>query len=276
VLALVTCAEAIGLDTDLPLLTAHLDADIVVWDDARVEWAAYDTVIVRSAWDYPARRDEFVSWATRVDAVTNLWNPLELIVWNTDKRYLGELAATGLPVVPSWFVTTGDALPSDLDLSADLVVKPTVGGGSRGVMRTSDPGVARAHIAALHDDGLVAMVQPYRASIDDDGETGLVYVGGDFSHSFEKSAILAAPIEWEGNLYVKETVCARVASATQRALADTVVASLPPTAYARIDLVPGDDGPEILEVELTEPSLFLDTDPEAPARAAAAFRNLAS
>jgi glutathione synthase/RimK-type ligase-like ATP-grasp enzyme len=178
--------------------------------------------------------------------------------------------------VPSWFVTSADALPSDLDLTADLVVKPTVGGGSRGVKRTSEPDAARAHIAALHDDGFVAMVQPYRASIDVDGETGLVYVGGDFSHSFEKSAILAAPIEWEGSLYVKESIRPRAATAAQRALADTVVASLPPTAYARIDLVPGDDGPEILEVELTEPSLFLATDPDAPARAAAAFRNLAS
>ena len=275
-LALVTCADALGLDTDLPLLTAHLDADVVVWDDPRVEWGDYDAVIVRSAWDYPRRRDEFIGWATAVDAVTDLWNPLDLIAWNTDKRYLGEIAAMGLPVVPSWFVVEGESLPSDLDLTADLVVKPTVGGGSRGVMRTSDPDAARAHITALHDDGLVALVQPYRASIDDDGETGLVYVGGDFSHSFEKSAILAAPVEWEGTLYVKESIRARVASAAQRALADTVVASLPPTAYARIDLVPGEHGAEILEVELTEPSLFLHTDPDAPARAAAAFRNLTS
>ena len=275
-LALVTCADAVGLDTDLPLLTAHLDARVVVWDDRSIEWAEFDAVIVRSAWDYPARRDEFLGWASRVDEVSRLWNPLEILVWNTDKRYLAELASAGLPVVPTWFVAPGDPLPSDLDLTGDVVVKPTVGIGSQGVVRaTGDPDAARAQIAVLHGDGRVAMVQPYREAIDAEGETGLVYVGGRFSHAIEKSAILASPIEWEGSLYAKELIRPRVPSAAQRALADTVVAALAPTAYARIDLVPGGDGPEILEVELTEPSLFLETAPAAPEHAAAVFRNLA-
>ena len=43
--------------------------------------------------------------------------------------------------------------------------------------------------------------------------------------------------------------------------------------YARVDLVPGDDGaPQVIEVELTEPSLFLTTDDGAAARFAAAIR----
>ncbi len=46
----------------------------------------------------------------------------------------------------------------------------------------------------------------------------------------------------------------RSASADERALADAVVAGLPPTAYARVDLLPGRDGPVVLEVELVEPS----------------------
>ena len=275
-LALVTCADGVGLDTDLPLLTAHLDARVVIWDDPTIEWAEFDAVIVRSAWDYPARRDEFLDWARRVDEASRLWNPFEVLVWNTDKRYLAELASTGLPVVPTWFVAPGDPVPSDLDLAGDVVVKPTVGIGSQGVVRaTGDPHAARNQVAVLHADGRVAMVQPYREAIDSQGETGLVYLGGRFSHAIEKSAILVAPIEWEGALYAKEVIRPRVPSAAQRALADTVVDALAPTAYARVDLVPGGDGPEILEVELTEPSLFLETAPSAPEHAAAAFRSLA-
>ncbi len=277
-IALVTCADARDLDTDLPLLLAELgdDAAVVVWDDPTVDWSIFDAVVIRSAWDYPGRRDEFLAWARRVSANTSLWNPVEVLEWNTDKRYLDRLAAEGVATVPTTFVVPGES-PAPDALAGDIVVKPTVGGGSKGVRRvTDDAEAAAAHVAALHADGYVAMIQPYRANIDADGETGLVYLGGDYSHAFEKSAILAAPTEWEGTLYVKETIVARTPTAEQRALADRIVARLPPTAYARIDLVPGTDGPELLELELTEPSLFLDTDPSAPARAAAAFRSLAS
>ena len=277
-IALVTCAEARDLDTDLPPLLAELgdDAAVEVWDDPSVDWSTYRTVVVRSAWDYPRRRDEFLAWARRVALVAPLWNPVEVLEWNTDKRYLDRLATEGIPTVPTTFVTPGNAAP-DAALSGDIVVKPTVGGGSNGVLRaTGDAQAAADHVAALHAEGQAVMIQPYRADIDTEGETGLVYLGGAFSHAFEKSAILAAPLEWEGSLYVKERIEPRTPTADQRALADRVVAGLPPTAYARVDLVPGADGPELLELELTEPSLFLDTDPASAARAAAAFRSLGS
>lgn len=275
-IALVTCTDARDLDADLPLLLAELgdDAAVAVWDDPSVDWSTYDLVVVRSAWDYPARLDEFIAWARRVSATAPLWNPVDVLEWNTDKRYLHRLAADGIPTVPTAFVLPGDEPAHDV-LAGDLVVKPTVGGGSKGVQRvTDDPDAAAAHVAALHADGFVAMIQPYRTDIDAEGETGLVYLAGRFSHAFEKSAILAAPVEWEGSLYVKERIEPRTPTADQRALGDRVVAGLPPTAYARVDLVPGADGPELLELELTEPSLFLDTDPAAASRAAAAFRSL--
>ena len=271
-----TCTDARDLDADLPLLLAELGAEaaVVVWDDPSVDWSDYDAVVVRSAWDYPGRRGEFLAWASRVSSVAPLWNPVDVLEWNTDKRYLDRLAADGIPVVPTRFARPGDSLSDDL-LVGDIVVKPTVGGGSKGVQRFADDAdAAAAHVAALHADGSVAMIQPYRSNIDIDGETGLVYLGGAFSHAFEKSAILAAPIEWEGTLYVKERIEPRMPTADQRVLADRVVALLPPTAYARVDLVPGVDGPELLELELTEPSLFLDTDTAAAARAASAFRSL--
>lgn len=275
-IALVTCADARDLDADLPLLLAELgdDAAAAVWDDPSVDWSTFDLVVVRSAWDYPVRRDEFLAWARRVSAIAPLWNPVDVLEWNTDKRYLERLAADGIPTVPTAFVLPGDEPPSHV-LTGDIVVKPTVGGGSKGVQRVTDePDAAAGHVAALHADGFVAMIQPYRADIDTEGETGLVYLAGRFSHAFEKSAILAAPIEWEGTLYVKERIESRTPTADQLALGDRVVAGLPPTAYARVDLVPGADGPELLELELTEPSLFLDTDPAAASRAAAAFRSL--
>jgi glutathione synthase/RimK-type ligase-like ATP-grasp enzyme len=277
VLGLATAAEAQEADTDLPLLLAELAGqavDVVVWDDPGVDWAAYGAVVIRSTWDYHARREDFLAWTRRVAEVTRLWNPPEVVAWNTDKRYLADLAAAGLPVVPTTFVAPGAEADAHV-LRDDVVIKPTVGAGSRLVVRSlGDVSIATGHVADLHAVGRTAMIQPYLSQIDDRGETGLVYVGGEFSHAFRKSAILSRPVRWESELFAEEIVGPRVASVAERELGERVMASVPPVAYARVDLLPTAEGPVLLELELTEPSLFLECDPGAAARAAAAFREL--
>jgi glutathione synthase/RimK-type ligase-like ATP-grasp enzyme len=276
VLALVTCRAALGYDADLPLLQRELpDAVVVCWDDPDVEWTAFDVVVVRSTWDYHTRRDDFIDWARHVSDVSALWNPLEVIEWNTDKRYLADLARCGAAIVPTTFVDHVDQL-ADVVLDGDVVVKPSVGAGSNGVLRSrGDADAARRHVSALLAAGRTVMVQPYVTAVDEIGETGLVYLGGAFSHAFRKAAILSEPIEFEAGLMAAESTAPHRATAAERALGDRVMGALPPTAYARIDVLPMPDGPKLLEVELTEPSLFLQHDDDAPARAAAVFRSLA-
>jgi glutathione synthase/RimK-type ligase-like ATP-grasp enzyme len=276
VLALVTCRAALGLDADLPLLQRELpSATVAAWDDPSIDWGSFSVAVVRSTWDYHVRRDEFLRWARHVGEVSTLWNSFEVIEWNTDKRYLTELADHGVPTVPTMFLDDADHL-DHAALTGDVVVKPSVGTGSNGVLRSrGDEAAARVHADALISDGLTAMVQPYLADVETAGETGLVYLGGAFSHAFRKAAILAEPVEFEGDLMALETSRPHVATVAERSLGDRIVELLPETAYARIDLLPTVDGPVLLEVELTEPSLFLQHDPGAAARAAAVFRNLA-
>ncbi len=95
-LALVTCTGAVDLDADLSLLVRELpEARVEIWDDPAVDWAVFDVVIIRSTWDYHERRDDFIRWARHVESVSDLWNPFELIEWNTDKRYLLDLGRDG-------------------------------------------------------------------------------------------------------------------------------------------------------------------------------------
>ncbi len=276
-LALVTCDAASRLDTDLALLQRELpEARIVVWDDPGVDWAAFDAVVLRSAWDYHARYAQFLAWARHVASLTRLWNPLELVEWNTDKAYLGELADAGIPVVPTGFVSIGQPLERLPDLTADLVLKPSVGAGANGALRThGDAALARRHISALHAAGRTVMVQPYLHQIDSAGETGLVFLGGQFSHAFGKAAILTGSVVFEEGLFAEERIERRVATAAEVAVGERVIALLGPTAYARVDLLPTDDGPVVLEVEVIEPSLYLSFDPGAAERAASVFRSLA-
>jgi len=280
-IALATTRDLEVLDADEESLLAHLpQADVVAWEED-VDWGGYAAVILRSTWNYTEHLDDFLAWLERVDAVTRLWNPLPVLRWNTDKRYLADAAAAGIPTVPTVFVEPGEQAPADA-LAGRVVVKPTVGAGSKGAkLFHDDPAGATEHVAALHAMGKVAMIQPYLDQVDDQGETALVYIGGEFSHAARKAAILSRDMSWSTGIYADEKVVAAQATPAERELADRILTTLPgivpeaaDLAYARIDLLPTADGPVVLELELTEPSLFLGLDPEAPARAAAAFARL--
>lgn len=99
--ALVTCAEYDQLHEDdrtviEPLARRGITAVPAVWDDPDVDWGRFDLSIIRSTWDYSSRRDAFLAWAASLPAVAN---PVDVLAWNTDKRYLADLADFGVPVV---------------------------------------------------------------------------------------------------------------------------------------------------------------------------------
>ena len=101
-----------------------------------------------------------------------------------------------------------------------------------------------------------------------------MFIGGAFSHAVRKAALLSRETSWSTGLYADEKLLASTATDAELVLAHRVLADLPGLAYARVDLLPTADGPVVLELELTEPSLFLALGAGAPARAAAAFRAL--
>ncbi len=260
-------------DADAPLAVDALtrigvDSDRVVWDDPAVDWASFDLAVVRSTWDYYGRRDEFLAWANRAASQTRLLNPVGVLTWNTDKTYLGVLADRGVPVVPTMWVPPGDA-PPGLDYS-DSVVKPAVSAAAADTIRTADAAAAAEHIAAIHASGRTAMIQPYVTSLDEIGELSLLYFGGELSHAVRRAAALTP----EGPR-PNSTTAVFEPTAEQLSVADQVLAAVDEKddlLYARVDLVTLDDGSyALLELELTEPYLFLDLDPAAANRLARAI-----
>jgi O-ureido-D-serine cyclo-ligase len=195
-LALISVAAARPLDEDLPPLTAALGArgiahEVVDWDDPAVDWRRYDAAVLRSNWDYIDRYAEFSAWIERIAPLTRLLNPPEVVRWNTHKGYLVELAARGIPIVPTTLVRPGDALP---DIGpGEWVVKPAIGAGSRDARRFRDqPQAAREHLMQMLARGRDALLQPYLARVDRAGETALLYFGGRYSHAIRKGPLLAA------------------------------------------------------------------------------------
>ena len=287
VVALVTARAARGLDEDMPPLTAALSAagaqsQIVDWDDRGVDWARFDLVVPRSAWDYAERLPEFLAWAERVARLTTLVNALPVVRWNTDKHYLGELARAGAPVVPTWYVEpgedAGDALDELLAAEAcrELVVKPAVGAGARDARRHARAARAEilAHLAPLLAARRSVMLQPYLESVDTSGETALMYLDGRFSHAIRKGALLPSGAPSTSGLFAPEDIVSRTPRADELAAADRILAAAPfaRLPYARVDLLRDATGaPRLLELELTEPSLFLAHAPGSAGRFAAAL-----
>ncbi|HET6546734.1 MAG TPA: hypothetical protein VFG55_08325 [Rhodanobacteraceae bacterium] len=293
------------------LQAASAQVSIVEWDDAKVDWSHFGTALLRSTWDYTARLPEFLTWALRVSAETRLLNPVHVVRWNTDKHYLAELDRAGVATVPSRFVEPGeDALaalqscladpafgpPSGSGPAArhplpnadraghggrsdfsDFVVKPAIGAGSRDAQRhtRSDRLSALAHIKRLLDAGRSAMLQPYLDRVDEHGETALIYFNGVFSHAIRKGPLLRPGEGPTRALFAAEQIMPRVPSTEERAVADHALAApgfTRPLLYARVDLVHDAAGmPCVLELELTEPSLFFAHAPGSAERCADAI-----
>ena len=239
-----------------------------------------DLLVIRSPWDYSDHYPQFLGWMGK--ASVPVLNPVELVRWNTDKRYLLDLAAAGVPTIPTVIVETADQQWEPPQDHAEFVVKPVVGGGSRGVRRFArhQVGQARDHVATLVASVSPAMVQPYLPSVDAGSETALIHFGGVFSHAITKGPMLPRDGERrmvEG-LYFEERIDARQASARQQAVAQSALAAIPAFVagsvplYARVDLIDDDDGaPILLELELVEPSLFFGFAPSSADAFAAAI-----
>jgi O-ureido-D-serine cyclo-ligase len=272
-IALVTARAARDLDEDLPPLSAALAAAghefaVVEWDDAAVDWSRFGLVVLRSTWDYTTRLPEFLRWVDRVSAVTRLLNPVDVIRWNTDKHYLGDLARAGVASVPSHFIEPGEDAGHALEhfltayATPEFVVQPSVGAGSRDAQRhgREDFHAASAHARRLLDAGRSVLLQPYLARVDEHGETALVYFDGVFSHAIRKGPLLRRGEDPTRALFAEEHITARTPLADELRVAESALAAIPyatPLLYARVDLIrDGADAPCVLELELTEPSLF--------------------
>lgn len=253
----------------LALRRRGVDVAHPVWNDDAVDWSQFRMVVVRSTWDYHHQRAEFLRWVRRVGALVDLWNRPATLRWNTDKGYLTGLGRKGVPVVPTAWVRRGQTVQLEQLLDrrgwSSFVLKPAVSaaGDETYRFRRSQVRSAQRELRRLTARG-TAMVQPYYASVETIGERSLVYIGGRFSH-----AVRRVPLFPRRTRRSRETIVDAPA-ALRRVAADTLAACPEPVLYARVDLVADDVGTwRLLELEVTEPSLFFVPCPEAADRLAA-------
>jgi glutathione synthase/RimK-type ligase-like ATP-grasp enzyme len=248
----------------------------LAWDDRSVAWEEFSRVLISSTWDSVDRPAEYLAWVRDTGQRTRLINDPAFIEWSLDKRYLQDLDAAGVPVIPTAWVS--DPGPWEPPRDSEFVVKPSISAGGRDTARypPGDP-AAIGHVSGLVAAGQTVMIQDYLATIDTEGELNAVFIGGTFSHAVTKKpalqlgqGVIERPWErmaWAG-LATPSDDQMEVASAAMAVVRDRIGAD--PT-YGRVDLIRGPGGrPLVLEVELIDPYLSLDWDAAGAGRLARA------
>ncbi len=279
---LATCLDHPGLhpgEEGLPdaLADRGIDPRVAAWDDESVDWSEAGIVVLRAVHNYAARRDDFLRWTRQIP---KLLNNADVVEWNTDKHYLRELGERGMPTIETVWLEpdaglTKHQVHTRFPSLGDFVVKPAVSSGARDTGRfTARDAKSRMeaiqHAYRLLQDGRAVMVQRYVQSVDERGETALIYLNGVLSHTVEKKAMLHGPLASPGTVS-EELVGAREATEQELRLGELARAAIhgyiksrmgrdAQLLFCRIDMVDGDNGhPRVMEVSLVDASLYLGT-----------------
>jgi glutathione synthase/RimK-type ligase-like ATP-grasp enzyme len=276
-LAVATSADYPSIQPDdahlaLSLERLGLQPVACVWNDPDVDWSTFDAVLIRTIWDYFKHHATFLQWLDRLDRLgIPTINDSRLLRWNSDKRYLLELAERGIGIIPTRLARAHElhdvlaAMPAQ-----QVVIKPTVSGGAWHTLRGTAGDEAFAQAVALLPRACDYLVQPFVPEIVGDGEWSLLYFGGEFSHAVIKRPATGdyrVQGEYGGSADAVVPSAATLVAA-ERALAAVAEIGHRDQAYVRVDGVICAGRFLIMELELIEPFLHLAGHPAAAERLA--------
>ena len=278
----------VALATDVTLPDLDLDSQLlipelaergvvgvpVVWDDPDIDWQSFNACVIRSTWDYVPRYGQFMAWINRVELATDLWNPADIIDWNTRKTYMKDLEARGVAIVPTDWFDAGNSIDWEAVLAKwpDVVAKPVVGASGADTHRVTRDNLEtlRPQLDELISDRDV-MIQPFMKTVATHGEHSYCFFEGEYSHAVAKRPHTGEfrVQEHLGGQTVPYDPTPELVESARQILHASVDRSL---LYARVDVMFSDSGQMLLsELELVEPSMFMRHDASSPARFAEAI-----
>lgn len=274
-LAVATSSMVPGIHPDDTHLAASLqdlgiETVACVWNDPGVDWARYDAVLMRSTWDYFKHYAAFSDWLDGLPVPTI--NPKNLLRWNSNKRYLPELAAQGVEIIPTT-IASGAQLHQTLagTPGQEVVVKPTVSGTAWHTARGVVGDAAFEQDVAQLPREFEYLVQPFVPEVVSDGELSLLFFDGEYSHAVVKRPAAGdyrVQSDFGGTAQEIHPDPGLVASA-KRALSAAAALGHADIAYARVDGVIVKGRFLLMELEVIEPFLHLGDRPDAAERFAA-------
>ena len=223
----------------------------------------FDVVMPLVAWGYHFDPQRWHALLDRLESESRkVLNPVPLLRWNSDKRYLAELGRKGIAVIPTRIAERLDEAAlaeARSEFGAELVIKPPVSASADGT-----------HRLQLHDPlpdesrGRAMMIQPFLRSVAQEGEYSIMLFGGEYSHAIVKRP-KTGDYRVQPHLGGSEQSCAPPPGSIE--LAKAALAAAPAeAAYARVDMIRDGSGAlAIIELELIEPALWLQHAPDGGA-----------
>ncbi len=261
-------------DDDLaigPLRDLGVVVETVSWRQKARPWSDFEMVVIRTPWDYHSSPMEFLAVLEVIESQTSLQNPLEVVRWNLDKRYLGEMEKRGTQIVPTIWDAAYDAesfIGWQNEFGVDeIIVKPAISATAEHTYRLKQYDASLESVFASRD----FLVQPFMPQIVEDGEFSLFYFNGVYSHAINKSPTLNdfRVQEEHGGIITEIEPDVWLMAAGSK----TISAIDCDLLYARVDFVrDGDGAPRLMELELIEPALYLRMNGGAPQRFAEAVK----
>ena len=255
-------------DLDIPFAikaAEQLEIDLVFanWNDKSIAWESFDAAVIRSAWDYVPVREEFLQFAKNIETKTKLFNSSEVMKWNTNKTYLSILENKGVPIIPTKFaINLDEALPAirwAFEKAPAVAIKPTVGAGARLAGKASTEVEAIDYVKKILEAKRTVIIQPYILSVDDEGEKAIIVINGEISHAAKKVPALTKGGHGDaaGQLEITTEMRDIVKNISN------AVSEWNDLLFARVDVVRMGEKLVLMELELTEPWLFMQFRPEA-------------
>ena len=240
------------------LAAAGIETQIVDWRSPVCDFSTFDLIVLRSCWDYHLRVAEFIGWLQKVAQTTPVLNPIDTVLWNHNKFYLREVAALGIEIAPTIFVSHAKKLDEEqatIRRWRNIVVKPAISASAHNT-RLMDAAAWQAEHELVRKMNGPFLVQPFLPEIEE-GEISFVYIDGQFSH-----AALKRPAAGDFRVQQEHGGSAELFHPDSNLLAqaDQIAAAVPQvrdSLYCRIDAVAKDGKLVLMELELIEPELFL-------------------
>jgi glutathione synthase/RimK-type ligase-like ATP-grasp enzyme len=252
-----------------PLKKRGFEAHAVAWDDTRIDWTRFDVIVLRSCWNYHLHYEQFLAWLNRIKRLkVPVWNPIPVIRWNSNKKYLKDLEYKGVPVIPTVFIEKGTTyFLSDIAKHKgwkDLVIKPAIGASSYNVclVKQNEYDKKQNEFVKLSGQSDVC-IQPFVKEIYN-GEYSLIFLGNQYSH-----AVLKIPKKGDFRSNCETGGAEKRIEPEKRIIqqaANIVKTIHSPLLYARVDGIILDGKFTLSELELIEPELYFYLDPLSPAK----------
>ncbi len=259
----------------IPLFAEHdIMASAVVWNNPKVDWSQFDSLIFRNTWDYYLQGVDFRAWLLRLQNLgVTTYNPLQVVLENMHKFYLRDLQHKGVEIIPTMFLTKAALFDTPHPSWDKFVIKPAISGASHltNVYHKSQ----LAQLATdLHDEPQDSewLMQPFLPQIQTSGEVSLLFFDKKYQFSIRKvpkSGDFRVQVQFGGQYEVYQP------SADVVENAEKILSHYPdPLLYARVDGVLDGGQFLLMEVELIEPDLYFDFFPTARQRFVDAFVGL--